>query len=113
VDILYQYGVKEVHIRIACPPMLYPCCYLNFTVSNSHLELIARRIVKDLEGVDDKDLELYGKPDSAQYKEMVEKIRKQLNITTLKFNTLDNIVNAIGMPKEDLCTHCWDGTSYF
>ncbi|MDR0231448.1 MAG: amidophosphoribosyltransferase [Dysgonamonadaceae bacterium] len=113
VDILYRYGVKEVHMRIACPPLLYPCLFLNFTASKSDLELIARRIIKELEGVDDKDLELYSKSDSPQYKEMVEKIREQLNITTLKFNTLENLVDAIGLPKEDLCTHCWDGTSYF
>ena len=113
VDVLYQYGAKEVHIRIACPPLLYPCLFLNFTASKSHLELIARRVIKELEGVDDKDLELYMKTDSPQYKKMVEKIREQLNITTLKFNSLENLVSAIGLPKEDLCTHCWDGTSYF
>ena len=113
VDVLYQYGAKEVHIRIACPPLLYPCLFLNFTASKSHLELIARRVIKELEGVDDKDLELYQKTDSPQYKEMVERIGKQLNITTLIFNSLENLVSAIGLPKEDLCTHCWDGTSYF
>lgn len=113
VDILYRYGAKEVHMRIACPPLLHPCLYLNFTASKSHLELITRRIIKELEGEDDKDLDLYGTTDSPQYKAMVERIQKQLNITTLKFNTLENLVDAIGLPKEDLCTHCWDGTSYF
>jgi len=113
VNILYRYGVKEVHMRIACPPLLYPCLFLNFTASKSHLDLIARRVIKELEGVDDKDLDIYGKAGSPQYREMVEKIRKELNITTLKFNTLENLVEAIGLPKEDLCTHCWDGTSCF
>jgi len=113
VDILYQYGVKEVHMRIASPPLLYQCHYLNFTASKSHLELKARKIIAELEGGDNKNLELYKKNDSPQYREMVEKIREELNITTLRFNTLENLVNAIGMPKEDLCTHCWDGTSYF
>ena len=100
-------------MRIACPPLLYACNYLNFTASKSHLELITRRIIKRLEGEDDKNLELYQKTDSPQYKQMVEEIRKELNITTLKFNSLENLVQAIGMPKECLCTHCWDGTSYF
>jgi len=113
VNILYEYGAKEVHMRIACPPLLYACNYLNFTASKSHLELITRRIIKRLEGEDDKNLELYQKTDSPQYKQMVEEIRKELNITTLKFNSLENLVQAIGMPKECLCTHCWDGTSYF
>ncbi len=113
VDILYKYGAKEVHMRIACPPLLYPCLFLNFTASKSHLELIARRVIEKLEGVDDKDLELYGKTDTPQYQAMVDEIRKQLNITTLKFNTLENLISAIGLPKEDLCTHCLDGTSYF
>ncbi len=113
VNILYDYGAKEVHMRIACPPLLYECPYLNFTASKSHLELIARRVVKKLEGVDDKDLELYRKTGTPQYNALVDEIRKELNITTLKFNSLENLVSAIGLPKEDLCTHCWDGTSYF
>ncbi len=113
VNILYGYGAKEVHMRIACPPLLYPCVYLNFTASKSHLELITRRTIKELEGEDDKDLEQYATTDSEKYNAMVDKIRQQLNITTLKFNTLENLVKAIGLPKEDLCTHCWDGTSYF
>ena len=113
VNILYHYGAKEVHMRIACPPLIYACDYLNFTASKSHLELITRRIIKRLEGEDDKDLHLYQKTDSPQYKTMVEEIRKELNITTLQFNSLENLVEAIGLPKEDLCTHCWDGSSCF
>ena len=113
VNILYGYGAKEVHMRIACPPLLYSCEYLNFTASKSHLELITRRVIKDLEGEDNKDLDKYATPGSEQYNKMVDCIRKQLNITTLKFNTLENLVQSIGLPKEDLCTHCWDGSSCF
>lgn len=113
VNILYSYGVKEIHMRIACPPLLYSCPFLNFTASKSHLELIARRMIKDLEGRDDKDLDKYQQSNSEHYNKMVDRIREQLNITTLKFNTLENLVKAIGLPKEDLCTHCWDGSSCF
>lgn len=113
VNILYDYGAKEVHMRIACPPLIYACEYLNFTASKSHLELITRRIIKKLEGEDDKNLHLYRQTDTPQYKAMVEEIRKELKITTLQFNSLENLVKAIGLPKEDLCTHCWDGSSCF
>jgi Glutamine phosphoribosylpyrophosphate amidotransferase len=113
VNILYHYGAKEVHMRIACPPLLHACPFLNFTASKSHLELITRRIIKRLEGQDDKNLELYKQTNSPQYNVLVEEICKELNITTLQFNSLENLVEAIGLPKEDLCTHCWDGSSYF
>ncbi len=113
VNILYDYGAKEVHMRIACPPLLYSCPFLNFTASKSHLELITRRIIKEIEGEDDKNLDLYRKSGTSQYNMMVDRIRKELNITTLKFNTLENMVEAIGLPKEDLCTHCWDESSCF
>ena len=113
VNILYGYGTKEVHMRIACPPLLYPCEYLNFTASKSHLELITRRIIKELEGEDDKYLDQYALYGSEKYNKMVDMIRERLNITTLKFNTLENLVQSIGLPKEDLCTHCWDGSSCF
>lgn len=113
VNILYDYGVKEVHMRIACPPLLYSCPFLNFTASKSALELLARRVIKRLEGDDGKNLDLYKKTDTPEYKRLVDEIRKGLNITTLQFNSLENLVDAIGLPKKDLCTHCWDGTSYF
>ena len=113
VNILYHYGAKEVHMRIACPPLIHACEFLNFTASKSHLELISRRIIKRLEGEDDKNLHLYQQTDSPQYNTLVEEIRKELNITTLRFNSLENLVEAIGLPKEDLCTHCWDGSSCF
>ncbi len=113
VNVLYDYGAKELHMRIACPPILHACPFLNFTASKSHLELVTRNIIKRIEGQDDKDLNLYKRTDSPQYIKMVDEIRKELNITTLKFNSLENMVAAIGLPKEQLCTHCWDGTSYF
>ncbi|MDR0864543.1 MAG: amidophosphoribosyltransferase [Candidatus Symbiothrix sp.] len=113
VNVLYHYGAKEVHMRISCPPLIHACTYLNFTASKSQLELITRRIIKRLEGEDDKNLDLYQKTGSPQYKTLVEEIRKELNITTLKFNSLENLVAAIGLPKEELCTHCWDGSSYY
>jgi Glutamine phosphoribosylpyrophosphate amidotransferase len=113
VNILYHYGCKEVHMRIACPPLLYACEYLNFTASKSTMELITRQIIKRLEGEDGKNLELYRTTGTPEYNHLVEEIRKELNITTLKFNSLENLVKAIGLPKEELCTHCWDGSSCF
>ncbi|MCL1822477.1 MAG: amidophosphoribosyltransferase, partial [Prolixibacteraceae bacterium] len=113
VNILYDYGAKEVHMRIACPPLLYGCPFLNFTASKSELELIARRIIKKIEGDDSKNLDLYKTTNTPEYIRLVDEIRKELNITTLQFNSMENLVEAIGLPKKDLCTHCWDGTSYF
>lgn len=110
-EFLYESGAKEVHIRPACPPLLYGCKYLNFSRSNSELDLITRRIIRDREG-DDVSAEVladYANPDSKNYQEMVEEIRKRLNFTTLKFHRLDDLVKSIGLPKECLCTYCWDG----
>lgn len=106
-------GAAEIHIRIACPPLLYPCKFLNFSQSRTPLELIARRVVKELEGDDSKDLEYYSDPDTPQYKEMVRVIAQKLDLDSLVFQRLDDLVKAIGLPKEKLCTHCWDGSSYF
>lgn len=113
VAVLYQYGAKEVHMRIGCPPILYSCPFLKFSASKSDLELITRRKIQEMEGSHDKNLELYAQEGSEHYNRLVESIRKQFDITTLKFSTLDNLVKAIGIPKEDLCTHCFDGSSYF
>ncbi len=110
---LHKAGIEEVHMRIACPPLTYPCEYLNFSRSRTTLELATRKAIKQLEGTEDVDLKAYSDPDSDKYKAMVEQIRKNLGLTTLKFQRLDDLVEAIGMPKEKLCTHCWDGTSYF
>jgi len=113
VNILYGYGAKEVHMRLGCPPILYSCPFLGFSASKSSLELIARKIVQELEGDDSKDLDKYTTTGSEQYNNMVELIRKKLNITTLQFNTVEDLIAAIGLPKQCVCTHCYDGTSDF
>lgn len=113
VNILYGYGAKEVHMRLGCPPILYSCPFLGFTASKSSLELIARRTIKELEGDDAKDIEKYATTNSEQYNTMIDCIRKKLNITTLKFNTVEDLLEAIGLPKECVCTHCYNGTSHF
>ncbi len=112
VSDLFNAGVKEVHMRISCPPLIYPCKFLNFTASKSELELISRRVIKELEGEHDGKLDAYATTGSPEYKKMVEEIRKQLNLSSLQFSSLENIVNAIGLPKCDICTHCFDGSSY-
>lgn len=109
VDILYGYGAKEVHIRLGSPPILFSCPYIGFAASRSPMELIARRTVKELEGDDAKNLDKYAKTDSEQYKNMIECIRKKLNITTLKFNTVEDLIDSIGLPKECVCTYCYNG----
>jgi amidophosphoribosyltransferase len=114
VNILYKFGAKEAHMRVCCPPILFSCPFIGFSASRSPLELIARRTVKELENGDDKkDLDQYASTHSAQHNNLVECIRKKLNITTLRFNTLEDLVKATGLPKERLCTHCYDHSSYF
>ncbi|WP_106827724.1 amidophosphoribosyltransferase [Parabacteroides pacaensis] len=113
VNILYGYGAKEVHMRIGCPPILHACPFIGFSASKSVLELIARRVIKELEGDDVQNLDKYATTGTPEYNNLVERIRKQLNITTLKFNTLENLIASIGLPKECVCTHCYDGSSYF
>ena len=109
---LFDCGAKEVHVRISCPPLIYPCHFLNFTASKSDMELITRRVIQKLEGDSGKYLEEYATSDSTKYNAMVEEIRKQLGLTSLKFNSIETIVKAIGLPKCDVCTHCFDGSSY-
>ncbi|MFW6246401.1 MAG: amidophosphoribosyltransferase, partial [Tangfeifania sp.] len=98
---------------IACPPLTYPCEFLNFSRSRKTLELATRTAVSQLKGTEEVDLEKYSDPESEEYKAMVERIRKNLGLTSLKFQKLDDLVEAIGLPKEKLCTHCWDKSSYF
>jgi amidophosphoribosyltransferase len=100
-------------MRLGSPPILHSCPFLGFSASKSSLELIARRIVKELEGDDAKDLDLYATTGSEQYNRMIDCIRTKLNITTLRFNTVEDLVAAIGLPKKCVCTHCYDGTSHF
>ncbi len=109
-EFLYQSGAKEVHIRPACPPLLYGCKYLNFSRSSSEMELITRRVIKEMEADEKKiDLKNYVDPDSAQYIEMVNRIGKQLNFTSLRYQRLDDMMESIGIDKSKLCTYCWDG----
>lgn len=110
-EFLYQSGAKEVHIRPACPPLLYGCKYLNFSRSSSEMDLITRRVIDRLEdgNVTDEVLKEYADPESEKYERMVEEIRKELNFTTLRFNRLDDMLDAVGIDKCKLCTYCWDG----
>ncbi|OFY68546.1 MAG: amidophosphoribosyltransferase [Bacteroidetes bacterium RBG_13_42_15] len=109
---LRKSGAAEVHMRIACPPLLYPCEFLNFSQSRTPLELAGRKAVFQLEGATD-DLAEYSNPDSEKYSKMVDKIAKTLDLDSLIYQRLDDLVDAIGLPKEKLCTHCWDGSSYY
>lgn len=113
VKVLFEYGAKEVHIRISCPPLVYPCPFIGFTSSRSSMELITRRIIQDFEGDENKNLEAYSQTGSPEYERMVEEIRKRLGLTSLRFNKLETLVKAIGLPKERICTHCFDGSSHF
>lgn len=111
--VLYDYGAKEVHIRIACPPLIYSCPFVGFSASKSDLELITRRIIKELEGDPDKNLDKYATTGSPEYERMVDIIRERFGLTSLKFNSLETLVKAIGLPKCKVCTHCFDGSSHF
>ncbi|MBR3412978.1 MAG: amidophosphoribosyltransferase [Bacteroidales bacterium] len=109
---LYANGVRRIHIRISCPPLLHGCPFLNFSTSKTDHELITRRVIEELEGGQVKNLEAYRDETTPQYARMVETIRKTIGVDTLKFNSLDTVCNAIGLPKEKICTHCFDGSSY-
>ena len=110
---LYAHGIKEVHMRIACPPLTYPCVFLNFSRSRRTRDLASRTAIHQLEGTEKVNLKKYSNPETSEYRAMVEQIRKNLGLTTLKYQKLPDLVHAIGLPKEKLCTHCWDGSSYF
>ncbi len=111
-EYLFENGAKEVHIRPACPPLVFGCKYINFSRSNSEMELITRRMIEELEGTafpSDEILEKYLDPDSEQYHAMLEKIRKQLKFTSLHYHRLDDMIEGIGIEPCKLCTHCWNG----
>jgi len=110
---LYKAGIREVHMRIACPPLTYPCEFLNFSRSRKSLELATRTAISQINGTEEVNLKKYSDPESEEYKMMVEKIGQNLGLTTLKFQRLNDLMDAIGLPKEKVCTHCWDGSSYF
>ena len=112
VDFLYKSGVKEVHVRPACPPILYNCKYLNFSRSLNEMDLIARRVIAELEGIENvpqEVLDLYANPDHEKHEEMVKKICEKMNFNSLKFHRLDNLIEAIGLEAEKLCTYCFNG----
>ena len=113
IQILYDYGAKEVHMRPACPTLIYPCEFLNFSQSRSTHDLAGRSAIEELEGTDETTLGEYAQAGSERNRAMVDRIRKRLRLTTLKYQKLEDLVEAIGLPKDKLCTHCWDGSSYF
>lgn len=108
---LYDSGAKEVHVRPACPPIMFGCKYLNFSRSSSEYDLITRRVIRDLEGEDvsEEVLQEYANPDSERYQKMCEEIRRRSNFTSLRYHRLDDMIESIGLDKCQLCTYCWDG----
>jgi len=106
---LYNCGAQEVHMRPACPPLTFGCKFLNFSRSKSELDLAARKAIKEIGGDNSKDLKEYSNADTQKYAAMVEKIRERLRLTSLKYQRLEDLVKAIGLPKEKVCTYCWDG----
>ncbi|MDE7146145.1 MAG: amidophosphoribosyltransferase, partial [Duncaniella sp.] len=110
VKTFFECGAKEVHARISCPPLVYGCPFIGFTSSKSDLELITRRIIKDIEGDDAAKLDRYSTTGSPEYNAMVAEIAKRLDLTTLQFSKIEHLVESIGLPKCRICTHCFDGT---
>lgn len=113
IQILFDYGASEVHMRPACPTLIFPCEFLNFSTSRSKLDLAGRSVINEIEVGEEPNLDEYYTPGSKKYVEMVDRIRQRLRLTTLQYQKLDDLVDAIGLPKEKLCTHCWDSSSYF
>ena len=112
MDYLFSYGAKELHGRIACPPVLYGCKYLNFTRSSIENETIARKVIAKLEGtslISDFHVDKYTDSESKQYRNMVDEVRKGLNFTTLEFHSLNGMLDCVGIDKCKLCTYCWNG----
>jgi len=108
---LFALGAKEVHMRPACPPLVYGCKFLNFSQSKSEMELASRKGIHEIDPAGEVDPEKYADPDSEEFRAMVDCIGRQLNLTTLRYQRLDDLVKAIGLPKEKLCTYCWDGAT--
>ena len=114
VQRLYDDGAAEIHMRPACPPLVYGCRFLNFSRSRSVLDLASRKAIREIEGSEHtEDPAGYANVESEKYHEMVERIRKRLKLTTLRYQRLSDLVEAIGLPKEKLCTYCWDGCDAF
>lgn len=112
VKMFFDYGAKEVHVRISCPPLVYGCPFIGFTSSKSDMELITRQIIKDFEGDSTQNLDKYATTDSPEYNRMVNEISRRLGLSSLKFNKIESLIESIGMPKCKVCTHCFDGSSY-
>jgi len=113
VEILKEYGALEVHMRIACPTLVFPCEFLNFSTSRSTLDLAGRKAIDNIGGEGEKYLDEFAAAGSAKNQEMVNWIKNKLKLSSLRYQKIDDLVEAIGLPKEKLCTHCWDGSSYF
>ncbi len=113
VQILFDAGAREVHMRTACPTLIFPCKFLNFSTSRSSLALIGRKVIHEIEGPDFTDIGKYAVSGSPENLAMVDRIRNRLQMTSLKYQALEDLVTAIGLPRERVCTHCFDGTSYF
>lgn len=112
MDYLSSYGARELHVRIACPPILFGCKYLNFTRTLVEDETISRQAIKKIEGCDgvnDGEIARYADPGSKQYRDMIEEIRNNLNLTTLEYHSLDSMLGSVGIEKCKLCTYCWNG----
>lgn len=109
VDLLYQCDAREVHIRSACPPLVYGCKYLNFSTSRSEMDLAARQAIIELEGKEPESLDEYCDPANEKYHQMIECIGKRLNFSTLKYQNLHDMLDAIGISPDKICTYCWNG----
>jgi len=112
VEYLYDAGAKAVHVRPACPPLLFGCKYLNFSRNQSDMDLITRRTIARLEKTMDITREMldeYSNPESEKYKQMELEICKEMGFDTLRFNRLDDMLDATGLPHDKLCTYCWNG----
>lgn len=108
-ELMYGFRAKEVHIRPACPPLLFGCKYLNFSRSRSEMDLITRRVIKKLEGNEEAHLDKYCDPETEKYGCMLNCIKDELKVTSLKYQKLQDMVDAIGLPLDSVCTYCWNG----
>jgi amidophosphoribosyltransferase len=106
---LYRHGAREIHMRPACPPLVHSCKFLNFSRSRSELDLAGRKAILELEGHAGTAVDEYADPATERHARMVDVIRKHLGLTTLQYQRLDDMIAAIGLPRERLCTYCWDG----
>ena len=112
VRTFYECGARDVHARISCPPLVYGCPFIGFTSSKSDMELITRQIIQDFEGDPNKNLEAYATTGSPEYERMVAEIARRLELSSLGFSKIETLIDSIGLPKESICTHCFDGSSY-